>query len=108
MTDTHAIAIARVSTLKQRQEDQRPGLVTYSERQGYVLDDIVEVHGRSAFHGKHKGLLLDLVIERWLVMSVFRCLPGSDGTETEPVRATLARLRHPPGRRLRRGVVRGR
>jgi hypothetical protein len=51
MTDTHAIAIARVSTLKQRQEDQQPGLVTYSERQGYVLDDIVDVHGRSAFHG---------------------------------------------------------
>jgi hypothetical protein len=50
--------IARVSTQKQRQEDERPRLVTYSERQGYVLDDIVEVHGRSAFHGKHKGLLL--------------------------------------------------
>jgi DNA invertase Pin-like site-specific DNA recombinase len=49
----HAIAIARVSAGKQREEDQRPGLVKFAEAQRYELDAVVEIHGRSAFHGKH-------------------------------------------------------
>jgi DNA invertase Pin-like site-specific DNA recombinase len=57
----HAIAIARVSAGKQREEDQTPGLVAYAERKGYILDDVVSVHGRSAFHGKHVKYILAAV-----------------------------------------------
>lgn len=57
----HAIAIARVSSGKQREEDQRPGLVSYAERKGYVLDEVVSVHGRSAFHGRHAKAILKAV-----------------------------------------------
>jgi DNA invertase Pin-like site-specific DNA recombinase len=57
----HAIAIARVSSVKQREEDQRPGLVAYAERKGYTLDEMVPVHGRSAFHGKHVKAILAAV-----------------------------------------------
>jgi hypothetical protein len=32
--------------------------------------------------------LPDLLIEQWLVMSTFRCLPGSDEAETEPAEVT--------------------
>jgi DNA invertase Pin-like site-specific DNA recombinase len=60
-TPEHAIAIARVSSTKQRDEDQRPGLVAYGERKGYVLDEVVSVHGRSAFHGKHVKHILEAV-----------------------------------------------
>jgi DNA invertase Pin-like site-specific DNA recombinase len=49
----HAIAIARVSAGKQDEEDQTPGLKTYAEQQGYTLDKVIPVHGRSAFTGKH-------------------------------------------------------
>jgi DNA invertase Pin-like site-specific DNA recombinase len=49
----HAIAIARVSSQKQREEDQRPGLTKFADGQGYELDAMVEIHGRSAFHGRH-------------------------------------------------------
>jgi len=61
MTEEHAIAIARVSQMKQRPEDQRPELVAYAERKGYVLDEVVPVHGRSAFHGRHVKQVLDAV-----------------------------------------------
>lgn len=57
----HAIAIARVSSLAQDEEDQRPGLVAYSDRKGYVLDEVVAVHGRSAFHGRHVKAILAAV-----------------------------------------------
>ena len=53
MTPEHAIAIARVSSLKQREEDQRPGLQAYADRKGYILDEMVPINGRSAFHGRH-------------------------------------------------------
>lgn len=49
----HAIAVARVSTLKQREEDQRPGLRKYVNGKGYELDAMIEIHGQSAFRGKH-------------------------------------------------------
>ena len=49
----HAIAIARVSTLKQREEDQRPGLTKFAEDKEYALDAVIAINGRSAFHGKH-------------------------------------------------------
>jgi DNA invertase Pin-like site-specific DNA recombinase len=49
----HAIAIARVSTVHQREEDQTPGLVTYAQGRAYVLDAIIPINGKSAFHGKH-------------------------------------------------------
>jgi DNA invertase Pin-like site-specific DNA recombinase len=57
----HAIAIARVSTLKQHEEDQRPGLMSYADRRGYTLDQIVPVKGKSAFHGKHVKDILNAV-----------------------------------------------
>ena len=50
--DEHAIAIARVSAGKQAEEDQRPGLVKYATDKGYILDDVIPVHGKSAFHGE--------------------------------------------------------
>jgi DNA invertase Pin-like site-specific DNA recombinase len=52
-TQEHAIAIARVSSGKQREEDQTPGLLQYSERKGYILDAIIPINAKSAFHGKH-------------------------------------------------------
>lgn len=61
MTEEHAIAIARVSQMKQRPEDQRPELVAYSEHKGYVLDEVIEIHGRSAFHGKHVKAVLEAI-----------------------------------------------
>lgn len=61
MAKEHAIAIARVSSGEQHEEDQTPGMVAYAERKGYVLDDIVPVHGRSAFHGKHVKYVLEAV-----------------------------------------------
>lgn len=54
----HAIAIARVSDKRQDEEDQRPGLVAYADRKSYVLDEIVAVHGKSAFHGRHVNAIL--------------------------------------------------
>jgi DNA invertase Pin-like site-specific DNA recombinase len=57
----HAIAIARVSSLKQREEDQRPGLTKFAAGQGYELDAMVEIHGRSAFHGKHLKQVLKAI-----------------------------------------------
>lgn len=48
----HAIAIARVSTIRQHEEDQSPELVKYADRKGYVLDAVVPIRGKSAFHGK--------------------------------------------------------
>jgi DNA invertase Pin-like site-specific DNA recombinase len=48
----HAIAIARVSAGTQREEDQRPGLTKYAEAQGYELDAMIPINGKSAFHGK--------------------------------------------------------
>jgi DNA invertase Pin-like site-specific DNA recombinase len=59
----HAIAVARVSQLKQRPEDQRPGLARYAERRGLDLDAVVEVHGRSAFHGRHRKQILKAVAQ---------------------------------------------
>jgi DNA invertase Pin-like site-specific DNA recombinase len=61
VTSEHAIAIARVSSGGQREEDQTPGLVAYAERMGYTLDEVVPVHGRSAFHGKHVKYVLAAV-----------------------------------------------
>ena len=52
-TQEHAIAIARVSSGKQREEDQTPGLIQYAERKGYILDAVIPINGKSAFHGKH-------------------------------------------------------
>jgi DNA invertase Pin-like site-specific DNA recombinase len=49
----HAIAIARVSAGKQREEDQRPGLTKFADGKGYILDAMIAIHGKSAFHGKH-------------------------------------------------------
>jgi len=43
----HAVAIARVSSGKQVEEDQAPGLMQYAERQGYILDAVVPIHGKS-------------------------------------------------------------
>jgi DNA invertase Pin-like site-specific DNA recombinase len=57
----HAIAIARVSSGKQREEDQRPGLVKFAEAQRYELDAVVEIHGKSAFHGKHLKQVLKAI-----------------------------------------------
>lgn len=57
----HAIAIARVSSMKQHEEDQRPGLQAYADRKGYTLDEMIPVHGRSAFHGKHVKHILAAV-----------------------------------------------
>lgn len=57
----HAIAIARVSTLKQHEEDQRPGLIKYADRKDYTLDQIVPVAGKSAFHGRHVNDILKAV-----------------------------------------------
>jgi DNA invertase Pin-like site-specific DNA recombinase len=48
----HAIAIARVSAGKQKEEDQTPGLVKFSEMQGYILDHVEPIKGKSAFHGR--------------------------------------------------------
>jgi DNA invertase Pin-like site-specific DNA recombinase len=59
----HAIAIARVSAGKQAEEDQEPGLRSYAERQGYELDAVIRVHGRSAFHGRHVKHILAAVDE---------------------------------------------
>ena len=59
----HAIAIARVSSVKQREEDQRPGLTAYAERKGYTLDAMVPIHGKSAFHGRHVKATLAAVDE---------------------------------------------
>ena len=49
----HAIAISRVSSGRQREEDQTPGLTQYGERKGYILEAIIPINGKSAFHGKH-------------------------------------------------------
>jgi DNA invertase Pin-like site-specific DNA recombinase len=57
----HAIAIARVSAGHQREEDQAPGLRKYADDKGYVLDAVVPVHGRSAFHGRHVKAILSAV-----------------------------------------------
>ncbi len=59
----HAIAIARVSSGKQREEDQRPGLTKFADDQAYVLDAMVDIHGRSAFHGKHLKQVLKAIEE---------------------------------------------
>ena len=59
----HAIAIARVSSVKQREEDQRPGLTKFADGRGYELDAMVEIHGRSAFHGKHLKQVLQAIEE---------------------------------------------
>ncbi len=59
----HAVAIARVSSLKQREEDQRPGLTRFADSRGYVLDAMIEIHGRSAFHGKHLKQVLQAIDE---------------------------------------------
>src|SRR5450756_251809 len=63
----HAILIPRVSTSKQREEDQTPGLAAYAERKGYVIDAAVPIHGQSAFHGrqvKHVLAAVDEYVER--------------------------------------------
>lgn len=57
----HAIAIARVSTGKQHEEDQAPGLKKYADAKGYVLDAVVPIKGRSAFHGKQVKYVLAAV-----------------------------------------------
>lgn len=54
----HAIAIARVSTKQQDEEDQRPGLIKYASTKEYILDEIVPVAGKSAFHGRHVKAIL--------------------------------------------------
>lgn len=59
----HAVAIARVSSVKQREEDQRPGLTKFADDQDYILDAMVEIHGRSAFHGKHLKQVLQAIEE---------------------------------------------
>ena len=57
----HCIVIPRVSAPKQREEDQTPGLIAYADRQGYTVDEVVPVHGRSEFHGKHVKMILAAV-----------------------------------------------
>lgn len=57
----HALLIPRVSSTKQREEDQTPGLLKYADRKGYIPDAVVPVHGRSAFHGKHVKAILAAV-----------------------------------------------
>ena len=57
----HAVAIARVSTKQQDEEDQRPGLIAYAARQDYILDEVVPVAGKSAFHGRHVKAVLAAV-----------------------------------------------
>lgn len=57
----HCIVIPRVSALKQREEDQTPGLLAYSARMNYTVDEVIPVHGRSAFHGKHVKAILAAV-----------------------------------------------
>lgn len=49
----HAILISRVSTARQQEEDQTPGLVEFAESQGYIVEAVTPIHGKSAFHGKH-------------------------------------------------------
>jgi DNA invertase Pin-like site-specific DNA recombinase len=49
----HVVLAARVSTVKQREEDQLPDLLGFAEEMGYVVDHILRIKGRSAFHGKH-------------------------------------------------------
>lgn len=49
----HALLIPRVSTALQQEEDQTPGLTRFAESQGYTVEAVVPIHGKSAFHGKH-------------------------------------------------------
>jgi DNA invertase Pin-like site-specific DNA recombinase len=59
----YALLIPRVSTVKQHEEDQTPGLQAYAERMGYQVPPacIVPVHGRSAFHGRHVKFIMAAV-----------------------------------------------
>lgn len=59
----HAIAIARVSSGKQREEDQTPALVSYAEGKNYILDAVVPINGKSAFHGRHLKQVLKAIDE---------------------------------------------
>ncbi len=60
----HAIAIARVSQGAQREEDQVPGLTAYAvDRKGYILDAVIPIHGKSAFHGRQVKHVLAAIDE---------------------------------------------
>ena len=55
---------------------------------------IVKLSGRVACDQDFvRDCVPDLVKNRWLVMGVFRCLPGSGGTQTERGRAALGPAR---------------
>lgn len=49
----HAIIIPRVSDAKQEEENQLPKLQEFADSKGYIVDAIVQIHGKSAFHGRH-------------------------------------------------------
>ncbi|HEY4152238.1 MAG TPA: recombinase family protein, partial [Pseudolysinimonas sp.] len=47
------IIIPRVSDIKQEEEDQLPLLQKFADSKGYIVDAVVPIHGKSAFHGRH-------------------------------------------------------
>lgn len=49
----HVILIPRVSTGGQKEENQLPLMQAFAEGQGYIVDAVVPINGKSAFHGRH-------------------------------------------------------
>ena len=57
MADTqdaeHVILIPRVSSGRQAEENQLPKLQEFADTMKYIVDAVIPIHGKSAFHGKH-------------------------------------------------------
>ena len=59
----HAILIPRVSTARQKEENQLPLMQVFAEARGYIVDAVVPISGKSAFHGKHLKQVLKAIDE---------------------------------------------
>ena len=49
----HVVLIPRVSTKGQKEENQLPLMQVFAEGRGYIVDAVVPINGKSAFHGRH-------------------------------------------------------
>jgi DNA invertase Pin-like site-specific DNA recombinase len=59
----HALLIPRVSAGRQNEENQLPLMQAFSHAKGYIVDAVVPIHAKSAFHGKHLKQVLAAVEE---------------------------------------------
>lgn len=59
----HVILIPRVSTVRQKEENQLPLMQDFANTRGYITDAVIPINGKSAFHGRHLKQVLKAINE---------------------------------------------